>query len=213
MKTVAWLVRHGETQWAAEDRFNGRGDTDLTERGRQQARRLADRLRARPISAVYCSSLKRCRETASLLSAPHGLQPIAREALVELDFGLWDGMPRGEIIARYPEEWAAWVADPATVAPPGGETAYAALSRAAAALRQIVAHQAGHPDQARQTAHEIIVVAHKAINRLLLCDLLGIPARHYRACLGQQPCALNCIEWQDGQAMVTLVNDVCHTVG
>jgi probable phosphoglycerate mutase len=203
MKTVVWLVRHGESLWAAEDRFNGRGDVDLTERGRRQARRLADRLSARPIAALYSSPLRRCLETASLLAAPHGLQPIPVEDLAELDFGLWDGMLRGEIVAQYPEQWAAWVADPATVAPPGGETAYAALSRAAAALRRIVARQAGQ---------EIVVVAHKAINRLLLCDLLGIPPRTYRARLGQRPCALNCIEWEDGQAMVTLVNDVCHDV-
>ena len=83
MKTVVWLVRHGESVWAAEDRFNGLGDVELTERGRQQARRLADRLRARPLSVLYSSPLKRCLETASLLAAPHGLQPIPVEALAE----------------------------------------------------------------------------------------------------------------------------------
>ena len=200
VKTVVWLVRHGETQWAAEDRFNGLGDIDLTERGRQQARRLAARLSAKPIAAIYCSSLRRCRETASILAAPHGLRPIPQDALVELDFGAWDGMLRGEIVAQYPDRWAAWVADPATTAPPGGETAYAALSRAAVALHQIVDR---HPGQ------EVVVVAHKAINRLLLCDLLGIMPRHYRSRLGQRPCALNRIEWQDRRAMVTLINDVC----
>jgi broad specificity phosphatase PhoE len=113
-------------------------------------------------------------------------------------------MSRQQIVERYPEQWAARVADPAAVAAPGGETGYAALSRSREALHQIVAY---HPGQ------EILIVAHKAINRLLLCDLLGMTPRDYRRRLGQQPCALNCVEWHDGEPMVTLLNDVCHAGG
>jgi broad specificity phosphatase PhoE len=201
LRTTVWLARHGETAWAAEDKFNGRGDIPLNDRGRAQAQKLAARLSREPLAAVYASSLRRCVETAALLAAPHGLAPVALDALAELDFGAWDGMQRQEIVARYPAAWAAWVADPATVAPPGGETAYAALGRARAALDQIVARHEG------QT---LLVVAHKAINRLLLCDLLGVMPRHYRARIGQRPCALNRIEWRDGGPMVALLNDVCH---
>ena len=201
MKTVVWLARHGETQWAAEDKFNGLGDIDLTEQGRQQARALAVRLSGRPIAAAYCSTLRRTIETAALVAEPHGLEPQPLKALHEVDYGVWDGMPRQQIIAQYPELYAAWVADPASVAPPGGETGYAALSRSREALRQIVASCPGR---------EVLIVAHKGINRLLLCDLLGIMPRHYRDRLGQQPCALNRIEWADGSAMLALLNDVSH---
>jgi probable phosphoglycerate mutase len=201
------LARHGETQWAVEDKFNGLADTDLTDRGREQARGLAARLSPRPIAAVYCSTLKRTIETAAIVAAPHGLDPQPREALRELDFGVWDGMSRQEIVEQYPEEWAARVADPAAVAAPGGETGYAALARSRKALRQIVA------SCQEQEVLEILIVAHKAINRLLLCDVLGIAARDYRRRLGQRPCALNCIEWRDGEPMVTLLNDVCHDGG
>jgi alpha-ribazole phosphatase len=203
VKSVVWLVRHGETEWAAEDKFNGWGDIDLNDRGRAQAGRLAERLGRAQIAAVYCSSLRRCRDTAAVVAGPHNLVPIARQELMELHFGAWDGMPRPEIMARYPSEWAAWVDDPASVAPPGGETAQVALDRAVGALKQIVS---AHPGQ------QVVVVAHKAINRLLLCTVLGIPARHYRARLGQRPCALNCIEWSERGPMVTLLNDVSHYV-
>ncbi len=201
MKTVIWLARHGETPWAVEDRYNGRGDISLTERGRTQAGRLAARLRGAPLAAVYCSSLKRCVETATICAGPHDLAPVPRQALVEVDYGEWDGMLRQEIMDRYPDLYAAWAADPATVLPPQGEPGLRALARAALALRQIVVD---HPEQA------VLVVAHKAINRLLLCDVLGIPPRWYRARIGQLPCALNRIEWRDGEAMVTLLNDVSH---
>ena len=201
MKATIWLARHGETPWAVEDRYNGWGDIPLTERGRDQARRLAARLRDAPLVAVYCSSLKRCVETATICAGPHGLVPIPRQAFEEVDYGEWDGMLRQEIMDRYPDLYAAWTADPATVLPPQGESGLCALARASLALRQIVAD---HPGQA------VLVVAHKAINRLLLCDALGIPPQWYRARIGQLPCALNRIEWRDGEPMVTLLNDVSH---
>ena len=80
--------------------------------------------------------------------------------------------------------------------------AEAVLDQAREALRRILSD---HPGQ------EVLIVAHKAINRLLLCDLLGLMPRAYRRRLGQQPCALNCVEWRDGEPMVTLLNDVSHT--
>jgi broad specificity phosphatase PhoE len=208
MMTIVWLVRHGETRWAAEDRYNGRADTELSERGRQQARQLAERLSGEPIGAVYCSSLRRCVETASLVAERHGLGPRPVADLVEVDYGAWDGMLRAEILARYPELYEAWQADPASVLPPGGESGYSVLARALPALHRIVA---AHPGRS------VAVVAHKAVNRLLLCDLLGIPARLYRARIGQQPCALNRIEWHGKEPMLTLLNDTsyrtCEGVG
>jgi broad specificity phosphatase PhoE len=199
--TTVWLARHGETQWAAEDRYNGLGDIPINERGRAQARSLAERLRNESLAAVYCSSLHRCVETATIVAQPHGLDPLPRDAFVEVDYGAWDGMLRQEIVAQYPDLYAAWVKDPATVLPPGGESGYHALVRAAVALQQVVAQHAGQA---------VLVVAHKAINRLLLCDVLGIPPRLYRARVGQSPCALNRIEWYDDAPMVTLLNDTSH---
>jgi probable phosphoglycerate mutase len=67
------------------------------------------------------------------------------------------------------------------------------------ALQQVVAAHAGQA---------VLIVAHKATIRLLLCHILGIPPRLYRARIGQLPCALNCVEWHDGEPMVTLLNDV-----
>jgi broad specificity phosphatase PhoE len=199
--TTVWLARHGVSPWAAEDRYNGLGDISITERGQVQAQSLSERLRDEPLAAVYCSSLRRCVETATIVAQPHGLTPIRREAFVEVDYGAWDGMLRREIVAHYSDLYAAWVKDPATALPPGGESGYHALARAAVVLQQVVSQHAGQP---------VLIVAHKAINRLLLCDVLGIPPRLYRARIGQAPCALNCIEWHGDVPMVTLLNDTSH---
>jgi broad specificity phosphatase PhoE len=111
------------------------------------------------------------------------------------------GCGTGCSVDQYPDLYAAWVADPAALAPPGGETGYAALSRSMETLRELAADHAGQ---------EILIVAHKGINRLLLCDLLGVMPRGYRDRLGQEPCALNCVEWRDGEPMVTLLNEKNH---
>jgi broad specificity phosphatase PhoE len=201
MTTTVWLARHGETGWAAEDRYNGRADTELSARGRCQARQLALRLSGEPVAAVYCSSLQRCADTASIVAQRQKLSPQLVPELVEVDYGVWDGMLRIEIVAQYPELYAAWTADPASVLPPGGESGYSVLARALPALHRIVA---AHPGQS------VVIVAHKAVNRLLLCDLLSMPPRLYRARIGQSPCALNQIEWHGREPMVTLINDTSH---
>lgn len=201
MKTTVWLARHGETRWAAEDRYNGRADTELSEHGRRQACQLAVRLSGEPVVAVYCSSLSRSVETASRVAERHGLVPRPVADLMEVDYGSWDGMLRTEIQAHYSELYEAWKADPASVLPPGGESGYGVLARAIPALHAIVASHGGHT---------IVVVAHKAVNRLLLCDLLGMPPRLYRARIGQLPCALNRIEWHGKEPMLTLMNDTSH---
>jgi alpha-ribazole phosphatase/probable phosphoglycerate mutase len=121
----------------------------------------------------------------------------------ELNYGVWDSMARNDIIAQYPEVWAAWVRDPAGVAAPDGESGYDVLARVVPAIKKLVTRHAGE---------EFLVVAHKAVNRLFLCNALGVPARDYRRRIGQSACALNCIEWIDGEPRVTLMNSTAHYV-
>ena len=74
--TRVFLVRHGATVLTSEDRFAGATDVDLSAEGRAQATRLAERLRDDDMAAVYCSPLRRTRDTAALIAAPHGLTPL-----------------------------------------------------------------------------------------------------------------------------------------
>ena len=199
--TTVWLARHGETIWTVEDKFNGLSEVELTERGRTQAEELGKWLEKEPLSAVYCSPLQRCIETAGLAVAHRGLSPIITPELKELDYGLWDGMRREEIISSYAELWKEWTRDPAAVAAPQGETGYDVLARVMPAIKRLVTKHAGE---------SILVVAHKAVNRLVLCDLLGVPPRDYRRRIGQSACALNCIKWLNEEPFVVLVNSTAH---
>jgi broad specificity phosphatase PhoE len=154
------------------------------------------------LCAVYASPLKRTRDTASFVALPHGLEPIVRDGLREIDHGHWEGLTRREVEDRYAAEYAAWEADPFTFAPAGGESGLAVLARALPVLREIVESSANRV---------VAVVSHKATIRLLLSSLLGIDARGYRDRLDQAPACLNVLEFKDPvRARLMLFNDTSH---
>lgn len=200
--TRVLLVRHGATQLTAEDRFAGEVGVDLSDEGRDQASKLAERLASEPIQAVYASPLSRTLETAQILAAPHGLPVVDRDGLREISHGRWEGLTRREVEQRYAEEYAAWQTDPFTFAPAGGESGVSVLARSLPVLREIVV---AHREQT------VLVVSHKATIRLLLSSLLGFDARGYRDRLDQSPACLNVLEFRDPvRARLMLFNDVSH---
>src|SRR6266566_6138641 len=151
--TRVFMVRHGATVLSAEDRFAGATDVALSDEGREQTRRLADRLSQEKIVAVYASPLGRTVETASILAAPHKLEIQTRDGLREINHGRWEQMTRREVEEKFPEEAAAWEKDPYTFAPAGGESGLAVTARALPVLMDIVRE---HP------ASNALVVSHKA---------------------------------------------------
>jgi probable phosphoglycerate mutase len=202
MATRLYLVRHGATQLTAEDRFSGAVGVDLSDEGRMQVRRLAERLAHDGIGAVYCSPLSRTVETATILAKPHRLTPVHRDGLREISHGRWEGLPRLEVEQRFPEEYAAWEADPFTFAPKEGESGLGVLARALPVIREIVV---AHPGES------VLVASHKATLRLILSSLLGFDARGYRDRLDQSPACLNVVDFKDPvRARLMLFNDVSH---
>jgi probable phosphoglycerate mutase len=196
------LVRHGATHLSAEDRFAGAVGVDLSDEGRVQARKLAERLAYTSMSAVYTSPLSRTVETATILATPHRLKPIHRDGLREIGHGRWEGLTRAEVETRFPGEYAAWEEDPFTFAPEGGESGAAVLARALPVIRAIVLAHEGE---------NVAVVSHKATLRLLLSSLLGFDARGYRDRLDQSPACLNVVDFKDPvRARLMLFNDVSH---
>jgi broad specificity phosphatase PhoE len=196
------LVRHGATVLTAEDRFAGSSDPALSEEGREQARRLGERLREVPLAAVYASPMQRARDTAALIGEPQGVLPELLPPLRETDHGRWEGLTRDEVADRFPEEADAWERDPYTFAPQGGETGLAVTARALPAVLSLVR---SHPECT------ILVVSHKATIRLLLSALLGFDPRRYRDGLEQSPGALNILDFMDSsRARLVLYNDTSH---
>ena len=109
MPTTLVLVRHGETDWNADNRFQGHADPPLNETGRAQARALAAELRREVFAALYTSPLQRAAETAAIIGYELGLEPRADDALKEVDVGSWSGLTRTEIEQRFPTGFARWL--------------------------------------------------------------------------------------------------------
>src|SRR5207249_11690870 len=133
MKTTAtrvFMVRHGATVMSAEDRFAGATDVELSDEGREQTRRLAERLSHEKIVAVYASPLGRTVESAQILAAPHDLEVQTRDGFREISHGRWEQMTRREVEKQFPEEAAEWEKDHYTFAPAGGESGLAVTGRA-----------------------------------------------------------------------------------
>ena len=107
--TTILLARHGETDWNREGRFQGWADPPLNATGRAQAVDLSVQLMAEELAAVYSSPLRRAYETAEVVAASRGLEPVTVDALREVDVGSWSGLSRAEIEQRFPEEYARWL--------------------------------------------------------------------------------------------------------
>jgi probable phosphoglycerate mutase len=196
------MVRHGATVVSAEDRFAGVTDVELSDEGREQTRRLAERLSREKIAAVYASPQGRTIETARILALPHRLDVQARDGLREINHGRWEQMTRREVEEKFPEEAAEWEKDPYTFAPKGGESGLAVTARALPVLIDLVRQHAGE---------NFLLVSHKATIRLLLSSLLGFDPRRYRDNLDQKPAALNIVDFRGAtRSRLILFNDVSH---
>lgn len=195
------LVRHGETAWNKELRFQGHTDIPLNTQGEEQARSLSLRLATIRFDAVYASDLKRARMTADILVAAHTLPVQELTELREINFGQWEGLTIKEIQARYDREIKDWWSSPLTTRVPGGETFAEVVNRNMDAVKYIFSR---HPDG------QVLVVAHGGAIRSIIGSVLGIDLNQYWR-LRQDNTALNIIELPEwGKGILILFNDCSH---
>lgn len=194
------LVRHGETVWHAENRYAGRTDVALTERGLAQAAALGQWAKTAGLAGIWSSPLSRARRTAEASAALTGLPVFRDDRLRELDFGDAEGLTSAQIGERFPHALAAFHRDPVADHLPGGEDPSRAAERFVGCLHEIAA---AHPDG------RVLVVAHSTAIRLALCALIGVPLARYRRLFPALP---NCaptelrLDAGAGQAAVLTVN-------
>ncbi|MCP9774754.1 histidine phosphatase family protein [Cyanobium sp. WAJ14-Wanaka] len=161
------LVRHGETDWNREGRFQGQIDIPLNANGRAQAEAASGFLSPVAIQRAYSSSMTRPRQTAEAILAAHpGVPLTTAKGLVEIGHGLWEGRLEAEIAEGWPDLLADWKRAPETVQMPEGETIHDVWARSLATWHGIAASLDPH-----ETA---LVVAHDAVNKAILCSLLTL---------------------------------------
>lgn len=167
------LIRHGETDWNLQHRFQGQIDVPLNARGQLQAQRLATRLTSEAIDALACSDLQRARQTASPAAAALGYEPEAVPALREQGFGVLEGLALPEILQRHPREWEAWRRHDPDYAPPGAESVRSFHARVVSAVRELARRYAGR---------RIAVVTHGGVLDMVYRTALDLPLYGPRAC-------------------------------
>jgi len=164
--TKLCLVRHGQTDWNLEGRYQGQSDVPLNKNGREQAQSLIETLGDRNFSVVYTSDLSRARETAEPIAKALNIPLRVDPRLREINQGEWEGVLVDDIKARYAELWAQRTIDPASVRPPGGETVSEVAERVYAALDDIVR---------RFPADNVLVISHGLSIATAICRAQDIP--------------------------------------
>ena len=196
------LARHGETAWNAEGRYQGQSDIPLSEVGEKQARALGERLRAVPVTRAVASPLGRARQTAEFALGDRRGMLTADAGLMEIAHGTWEGLLASEIRARDPDRLQAWRDTPHEVLMPEGESLQHVFDRAWPALLR-AAEGLGDDDT-------LLLVAHDAVNRVLLCHVLGIPFGRLWT-FRQAPTTLNLLQGPSVDALeVVRLNDCSH---
>ncbi|HET8819605.1 MAG TPA: histidine phosphatase family protein [Xanthomonadaceae bacterium] len=197
------LARHGETHWNAEGRYQGQEDIALSPVGEAQARALGERLHGLRIDRAVASPLARAARTAELaLGEERAALLRTDDGLMEIAHGTWEGLLAREIHERDPDRLLAWRDAPHEVLMPGGESLQHVLDRAWPAFARACA--------GLDADATLLVVAHDAVNRVILCKLLGLPlARLWR--FRQAPTTLNLLEGASVDTLdVVRLNDCTH---
>jgi len=199
------LARHGQTDHNRQRRFNGRGDTSLTDHGHRQAAALASFLQSLPLAGAWSSPLRRARQTVSPALSGRSLRLLVDPRLAELDQGELEGREAGVLASEHGDFFRQWVADPSDARVPGGETMREVQARMLAALRDIVAGApAGGPP--------VLVVSHNMAISAALCGIENRPLRDYRA-VSQDNAAVTLLAGHGGELSVVQRNVRDHLSG
>ncbi len=192
------LIRHGETLWNKEGRIQGTSDIELSEAGIEQARRLALSLKDSDIDAIHASPLKRAYQTAEIINSFHQREIEVHPELMEMDQGDFEGLTFKELMACEKDFLHRWVADPASVRMPRGESLTELQTRAWQPIEKIIAG-----------GENALVVAHNFTIAAILCRLRNISLSNFRStCVDNASKTL--IHILEGQAHIEIMNDRSH---
>lgn len=203
MNTTILLIRHGQTEWNANGRWQGHADIPLNGTGIAQAEALARRLARWPIQALYSSDLKRAAKTAEILSASLNLAPIIDPLWRERHVGAFEGLTGLEAREKFPDVWLD-IDRSGVVDPPDGETTQALHERMAYAYEQTVA---SHPGQM------VAVVSHGGTIHALAAHILGIPWHQESRVSFRGNTGLSIVEVNQRGPRLVLLNDTSHLEG
>ncbi len=198
------LLRHGETLWNREEIFRGQSDIPLNDFGRRQAEALGKTLLSWGLGKPHfiTSPLSRAHETATIAATAFSRvkEITPEEAFIDICFGEWEGKTVNQVEKNYPELYKRWKTNPGQVEFPGGETLDKAADRAVKAIYGIARTETGNPK---------VIISHRAINKALLCRLLGLTSNSFWK-LQQNTACINELLFTGKEFILIKLNDTCH---
>jgi probable phosphoglycerate mutase len=199
--TELLFIRHGETDWNREQRFQGQIDVPLNRTGREQAARVAARLAGDAHDALFASDLVRARETAQPLADAWRVAAAFSKGLREQHFGVLEGLDVPTIKARHPDLWARWLEHRGDFAlPGGGESLRQFHARVLAAVRELAEAHAGR---------RLALVTHGGVLDMLWRTAHGQPIEGLRTCEIPNT-GLNRLRWKGGTLVIDSWGDAAH---
>lgn len=187
------LVRHGETDWNQQNKYQGQVDISLNENGKLQSEKVAYFLKDVSIDKVFASSLLRAKQTAEMILQHHqGINLELKDGFKEIIHGLWQGKVETEIEQEFPGDLQRWRETPEQFQMPGGESLQQVWQRTIKVYESIL-------DAAlNEKLNTVLIVAHGVTNQILLCHILGLSAE-YLWSFRQSNCCLNVIDYPKGK--------------
>lgn len=156
-----YITRHGQTHWNVEGRMQGAKNSKLTEQGKEEALNLGYSLKDIKIDYIYTSPLTRAHDTAILIKGDRDIPLVTHENLQEMNFGIWEGMYRDEVVRDYKDEYHRFWNEPHLYTPSGGETFEELVKRVKVTLNDIVSQNKG--EIILLVTHTIVIKAIYAI--------------------------------------------------
>lgn len=199
--TTIYLVRHCEAMGNINRIFQGHTDEEISENGRLQLEKLAERFRNIHLDALYSSPLKRARRTAEAVNRHHRLPMHMDDRLMEINGGHWEEKPWAALPELYPDEWADWSSRPWLFQPKGGEAMGEVYRRMAAVLQDIAA---AHPGQT------VAAASHGCAIRNALCWAAGRPIEELLEIPWCDNTAVTILDFPDNRPVIRLANDNSH---
>jgi len=202
------LVRHGETDWNKQGRFQGQIDIPLNKNGKAQAQAASEFLKNISIQKAFSSSLSRPRETAQIILKEHpGIEISLKDNIKEIGHGKWEGKLESEIKSDWPDLLQAWKILPEKVQMPDGENITQVSTRSITGWKEICKNL-----KENETA---LVVAHDAVNKTILCHLLGLtPSNIWMIKQGNGGITVIDLSEKEGQPdQITCLNITSHLGG
>ena len=200
MSTKILIIRHGETAWNRNQIFRGIYDIPLNENGKQQAELAAQALKGIKIDAAYTSPLSRAKESAEIITKSFGISPVIHNGFIDMDYGEWTGKENSEVAKLWPDEHAAWIANPHTVRPPGGTTLKEIFNNSFTAMEELTKKHSGET---------IAIFSHRVVNKVLIIGALSLGLEQFPFII-QGNCCINQIERISSGYLIHSINDVSH---